>query len=110
MIATEKLVRLSAVSTKSKTKMRVVLDAQLIEQRYLTIKSLKYNNVTIYFTGLFLNTIYYLIFQKKQAQKQIRLQKLRKLRRLRRIRDRKLRKKQEMIAIAQNAGQQNLSN
>ena len=47
MIATEKLVRLSAVSTKSKTKMRVVLDAQLIEQRYLTIKSLKYNNVTI---------------------------------------------------------------
>jgi len=44
--------------------------------------------------------------EKKQAQKQIRLQKLRKLRRLRRIRDRKLRKKEEL----QKAGPQNLSN
>ena len=42
------------------------------------------------------------LFQKKQAQKQIRLKKLRKLRRLRRIRDRKLRKKEEL----QNSGQQ----
>ena len=48
IVAPEKLVRLLAVSTKSKTKMRVVLDAQLIEQRYFNIYYLKNNTISRY--------------------------------------------------------------